>query len=1282
MNQELSPDPAGESSAPTNKMILDLRALIAKNTRRWKLLIVLEALALIVAVPLAFLWIAFATDNYFHLPMWGRILVLIAFLGVSGYLIWSLINRWKQLNFTEDQVALAMEKRSGGLENRIINSIQLAREGARAAGFSQTVVEENFNRLQKIEVQQAAQMKPAVVRISVAGGIVLIGVGFYIAQPKYFSNAFQRIFVPLKNIDPIYRTIVMVEPGNITARVGTDVPIKMSFKGKVPEEIRIVQIRKSGRVTETVKIDPTKDTAFYTFKNVDQKIGYIVIGGDYTTERYDISVPTPAQINAMVVEYDYPAYTKLPRASINTGVGDLEALIGTQAKVTFTLDQPADSAYILLQTAGLSSANTASKAASAATGADAAENAEAAKPAVASDGIKRLQLKKISPTQYEGNFEFKDILAYQIETVNPGSDPFRSSRYAIKIKPDEFPLVDLTGIAKTLDILPDTVLNTKIIASDDLGLARVGVFYRKVNQSRLESAPTDAANATADAASRDEGWLPIQTWETPDGRKKYEADYKLAIQSLGLTEGERIEIVVRAQDGDPAKANTWAAGDTFALMVGGDGASYQLVYEQILRSEKQIKELIDNERKSMQATSTWINKVDTETSIRWDDEKVRADLVTSTRAMAKKQDEVRTQAGQVARGIIDQAAGPKMSVAIIADTEMVQTIRVLEAVAQRDHGQAIRAALADARNVQERTLKGLDGVLSDYIKFRQDWEKNNMTAFVKMIGEREMLLKEESLVNKNPDASKSADLVQKSARTRQLKVLELSGLAQSAFADLAIRMAPIENDPEAEILKMLAGSFTVASKELAEPALKSSMQQAADLVGSGKFTEAAPQQEQAALKLLKIYTDLKAVQDAVALKRTEIAKKEESNAKEQEKIKELQSGNTEDLLNGDKDVKLDDTTTMADAGAMGEKGKGKLGESVLYDFDKAATDGILNPGKSDKRQELDMLSLSDKPGGDMSFPNSSDKKANAVTPQIQEKFDDLMGPLIDAADLVREDFESYRTQYGGVNAEAGDVGMQGGDLSSTSATAATGNQKQPPNNFGGASRSGRTGARAFGQNVDDVTKNEKGRDKAQDGDENSPRTAGSMKEGPGEPDSDVSAAYGGKHIDSKDTVFSQRDSAKFKKEAIDTMGDPQDKRKIVERMDPNAQKFTKDMLDKMYDTNSKTEQVIERVKTIKKELNNLYLPTEELDKLAKELEINLDRMKENPDPELFRMQADALSRLVSLARVLDQAQSSFQPSIPRAQKVRGRVLDEPAWQVIPGYEDAVKKYYESLSEAR
>ena len=102
MAQALTPNPSGESGGPTNKMIESLRALISKNTRRWKMLIVLEAVGLIISVPLAYLWIAFLVDNYFHLPMWGRILVLMVFVGVGGYLVWSLVKRWKQLNFTED----------------------------------------------------------------------------------------------------------------------------------------------------------------------------------------------------------------------------------------------------------------------------------------------------------------------------------------------------------------------------------------------------------------------------------------------------------------------------------------------------------------------------------------------------------------------------------------------------------------------------------------------------------------------------------------------------------------------------------------------------------------------------------------------------------------------------------------------------------------------------------------------------------------------------------------------------------------------------------------------------------------------------------------------------------------------------------------------------------------------------------------------------------------------------------------------------------------------------
>jgi hypothetical protein len=115
------------------------------------------------------------------------------------------------------------------------------------------------------------------------------------------------------------------------------------------------------------------------------------------------------------------------------------------------------------------------------------------------------------------------------------------------------------------------------------------------------------------------------------------------------------------------------------------------------------------------------------------------------------------------------------------------------------------------------------------------------------------------------------------------------------------------------------------------------------------------------------------------------------------------------------------------------------------------------------------------------------------------------------------------------------------------------------------------------------------------------------------------------------------------------------------------------------DFTSKQEQIIERLNAIKKELRNLYLPTEHLDDLASQLESNLASLKEQPDPELFRQQVQTLDKLRAAMRVFRNASPGFQPSLPRERAIQGRVLDGPPTPGLPGYEDAVRQYYLKLA---
>jgi hypothetical protein len=133
---------------------------------------------------------------------------------------------------------------------------------------------------------------------------------------------------------------------------------------------------------------------------------------------------------------------------------------------------------------------------------------------------------------------------------------------------------------------------------------------------------------------------------------------------------------------------------------------------------------------------------------------------------------------------------------------------------------------------------------------------------------------------------------------------------------------------------------------------------------------------------------------------------------------------------------------------------------------------------------------------------------------------------------------------------------------------------------------------------------------------------------------------------------------------------------IVERQDGKLDPRIAEMLR---DLSSDQEQLIERIKAIKKELKELYLPTEQLDEIEAQLTANLDRLKEKPDGDVFRQQQQTLDKLRATVRVFSPSASGFTPSVAREQAVRGDVLDEPARQTIPGYEEAVKNYYEMLS---
>ncbi len=1129
-------------------MIEQMRRLVGRNASRWKRLLILEAAGLAVAVPLGYLWVVFLIDQSLPLPALGRLVAAAGLVAVVILVGARLARRLRALTLTEDEVALAIERQTpGGVQNRLINALQLARGADPAQGaqdLAPAVVRENYDTLKNTDLPAAVPSRPAFVRAGLAVLLVGGGVAFWVLRPDQFAEAAHRLLLPLTEVQ------------------AGESPTPADRGGAAPVRLSLVR-----------------------------------------------------------ATYHHPEYTgRAPTTGERAG-GDLEALRGTRAELTFLFDHPVAGAAMFVECLD--------------------RTREQGDRTVS----RKVDLAGQDATEVRGDLVFEDAVGYELEVRQAGREPERFGPFAIRVLADQNPKLELSGLDQQAEWSVDAAVPLRIRATDDVGLERVGLFFRRPGEA---------------------GWKEVAVW--PAGRQaEFARTHELLLAALGAAEGDLLDLALRAVDTDPLKKGEWVTGTPQKLLVGGEGVALQRQYEQILESEAALERVLAAQTQAAEKTVAEMKKLDPASGLRWDDPKTVQALHAATTTMAKDQEQLRQIAGQAARGMPVPSGNLRISVGMLADTEMIRAIRILESVPGRDGPQAKRAALADARLTQERTARSLQEILEQFVLFRQEWELSHMVGFVEMLAERQGRLRDQS---RRHAAAPPAEVLRGSMTKRQLKILDLVKLARPAFAGLAERTRPVE--------PILADAFGNAATTLGSSPLHALLTRAAAEAGAGQWADAAVTQEKAAQELAALFARLKKAQAQAALEALKaLEQKAKSDLEAQKELEKLQAGTTESFTALKDKMKLEDILHVREAG--GGKADPNAKQHVEdYLFPESAK-SILSPPDSGKRQQFDILKLADAPGKTPSFPRQSDRIANKIAnPPIQEKFDDLVGKLLEEADEIQKKYETYNLNAAFNINEPGAVGKQAGDLNSTAASAATGNMKPPTVNVGGASRAGRRGARAHGLVVGDESINRRGRDKVQEGQEKASDQAGTIREKKSDDfQKDTSTGVGGKKVEGDNEVkFSLEDAGKWTDDIARRMGKPQDKNFIVERQDGRLDPRVAEMLR---DLTSRQEQLIERVKAVRKELRNLYLPTDHVDDVLAQLAANLEALKEEPDPELFRLQMQALDQLRSTVRVFQPPTSGFQPSLPRERALHGRVLDEPARDALPGYEEAVKRYYEKLS---
>lgn len=1235
------------ASQPSQQMVTELEQLVEHGRVRWRRLILIEAVSLAVAAPLAYLWGVFLLDNVLHLPAWALVAANVAFVVCVVWAVRKLLQSWRRARFTTDQVALAIEQRTpGGLENRLINALQLSR-GEAASGESamtEAVVGENYRVLKQMRLQQSTESRPVVIRATVALLLVALGVGFWVGSTERFTTSAGRLFMPLAGIEPVYRTRLAVEPGDVTVRAGQDVTLEVEVEGRVPEHVRLLVDAGDRQAAHELPVDPETNTARYTFAAVQGNMTYQLRGGDFRTPQFAITVPAELQLHALEAEMRYPEYTGLGEQRVESDTGDLEAIAGTEAELTFALNQPVEAAWLVW----------------------AADEKAREKSGDGADD-ERIELSKLEPERFVTSHRFDESVDYVIEARRGNDETVRTPVARLRAVADEPPEVQLAGVGNDSEVMLEDVLELTVRASDEVGLETVGLFWRPADDG-------DGENGEGDS----HGWRPIREWSVDVERatEPFRGEEALLLSMLEVAEGDRLELAARARDVDPAKGDRWARSSVYEITATSPGASLQLTYEDILRTEREIDGLIDAHEDLERTASRWVNNLEPDSGMRWDSQENLDALAEAMDELAAAQSAVRSDAGATARAMPEEAGRTlQQGLGMLADTEMVRAIRIFERVADQDSRQEMRSTLADARLTVRRTLRSLGEMQERYLAFREHWELNHMVSFTEMLAERQRRLAEASLAYMELSDDALGESQRGSIARRQTVMRELAELTQTAFEGLALR--------EAEVGPVLADAFDAAAGALADPALTDAMDEAAELLADAGWSQAEPLQHAAGEKLRDIHRDLRDAQGEVA--RDALARLEElaeSSAEAQALLEELREGFDENLIAMQDELNVADTLRAMDLAQDLEDQQqhveyGQGGESDEWIDYTDAMDSLQRARDDTLDTAEHQLSDSFMSDGE-TMEDMTDGGRNPGETVAQDELEDVLGDLMEAAEELKDDYMTYEAVASwtvmDTHTEVSRATPE--PLSATGATATTGNQPPPSDDVGGAARMGRLGARAHGQAIGDELVNRRGRD-AQEGQENipdqgDPPVQETMSD---DPQHDESTGRGGREIDSDQTHFSTQDAGEWDDEIVDEMNEPQDAHQIVERqgeaMDP-------DVAERMRDTENRQEQVIERIKTVKKELDELYLPTDHLEDIMARLEDNLDRLREAPEGTVFREQVELLDRLESSVIVFQRPSSQFVQSVPREPELKGQVLDEKPAMAFPGYEEAVERYYRRL----
>jgi hypothetical protein len=277
----------------------------------------------------------------------------------------------------------------------------------------------------------------------------------------------------------VHYTTLKVEPGNVTLKAGEELELKVALSGRPVSSASLSYSNKdgSGRWTTTsLAADRGHGTASkpligalsVRLKDCQTDFDYRVVAGEVESPIFHVRVVHPLVIRGVEATVTPPSYTRRPAEVVKEG--NFLAILGSRVQIAVMLDRAPKTAALVL-------------------GAPADPSRQSIPLQI--DGARLTgELPQIAK-------EFR----YEIDAADGEGMKLEAESFRVKVQVDEKPTVRFIRPEESLAVTPTTEIPIQVEASDDFGLARLGIVYKVGDgpEETLHIASLENQPVTADA---------------------------------------------------------------------------------------------------------------------------------------------------------------------------------------------------------------------------------------------------------------------------------------------------------------------------------------------------------------------------------------------------------------------------------------------------------------------------------------------------------------------------------------------------------------------------------------------------------------------------------------------------------------------------------------------------------------------------------------------------------------------------------------------------------------